>query len=128
MLRHAKEMNLLEKEDFDKAKFYFEEAIKYDDKNATAYAGLAETQDSTDESDKAIINYEKALSLNPKLTELYTPLGIAYYQQGDINKAKTYLNKALATDADIRKRSIFSARYFIKKQIIKTRWRRFNGL
>ena len=112
---------LLEKEDFDKAKFYFEEAIKYDEKNATAFAGLAEAQDSTDERDKAAVNYEKALSLNPKLTELYTPLGIVYYEKGDVNKAKNYLNKALATDADNPEHSIFSPRFFIKKPIIKAR-------
>ena len=91
---------LLEKENFPQAKFYFEEAIVNDDKNATAYAGLAEVFGSTGEDDKATLNYEKALSLSPDLTALYTPLGISYFQKGEIAKARTFLSKALATNPD----------------------------
>lgn len=105
----------LEKEDFDKAKFYFEEAVKYDAKNSVAYAGLAEVLTSTDQAEEAIMNYEKALNLNQNLTELYTPLGIAYFQKGEINKAKTYLSKAIATEADNPETQYFLASILYKE-------------
>ena len=38
--------------------------------------------------------------MNQNLTELYTPLGIAYYRKDEIAKSKTFLTKALASDAD----------------------------
>lgn len=100
---------LLEKEEFAQSKFYFEDAIKNDPNNATAYAGLAEAQDSTDESDKAVANYEKALSLNANLTELLAPLGIAYFRKGDIAKAKALLTKAVAADPDNSETQFFIA-------------------
>lgn len=106
---------LLEKEEFAQSKFYFEDAIKNDPTNATAYAGLAEAQDSTDENEKAFVNYEKALSLNPKLTELYTPLGISYFRNGDIAKAKTLLTKAVAADADNPETQFFIASILYKE-------------
>lgn len=77
---------------------FYLEALKYSDKNAAAYAGLGEAYDSTGDSDKALINFEKALALNPKLTELYSPLGIIYFQKGEIAKADDSLTKAVAAD------------------------------
>lgn len=106
---------LLEAENFAKAKFYFEDAIAKDPNNATAYAGLAEAQDSTDENDKAVVNYEKALSLNQNLTELYTPLGISYFRKGDIAKAKTLLTKAVASDANNAETQFFLASILYKE-------------
>lgn len=106
---------LLEKEEFAQSKFYFEDAIKNDPNNATAYAGLAEAQDSLDENDQAAANYEKALSLNQNLTELYTSLGISYYRKGDIAKAKTLLTKALASDAENPETQFFLASILYKE-------------
>ena len=78
------------------------EAITNNDKNAAAYAGLGDAYDSTDEKDKALTNYQKAVALNPGLTEIYAPLGILYFQKGEIAQADTYLSKAPATDKDAR--------------------------
>ena len=88
----------LEKNETDKAKFFYEEAIKYDERNANAYAGLGEIS-SMLEQDGATLNiYEKALQADANLTELYAPVGILYYQQGDVASAEKYLSKALAAD------------------------------
>ena len=81
---------------------FYLEAIGNNEKNAAAYAGLGDAYDSTDDKDKALASYEKAVALNPGLTEIYTPLGILYFQKGEIAKADTYLSKAPATDADAR--------------------------
>ena len=45
--------------------------------------------------DDARLNYEKALNGDKALTEIYTPLGILYYQEGEIAKADDLLTKAM---------------------------------
>ena len=37
-----------------------------------------------------------AIANDPELTEIYVPLGVLYYQKGEIAKADTLLTKALA--------------------------------
>jgi O-antigen biosynthesis protein len=75
----------------------FEEALKYNPKNSPAYFGLAEVFSEMDKDPEAIANYEKALANDKDLTEIYIPLGILYYQQGEIAKAENLLLKALST-------------------------------
>ena len=74
----------------------FEEALKYNPRNSPAYFGLAELFADMDKDPEAIVNYEKALANDKDLTELYVPLGILYYQQGEIAKSESLLLKALA--------------------------------
>ena len=78
------------------ARSKFEEALKYNDKNSPAYFGLAEVFAEQDKDPDAILNYERALSNDKDLTEIYVPLGILYYQQGEIAKSEDLLTKALA--------------------------------
>ncbi|HUR99661.1 MAG TPA: tetratricopeptide repeat protein [Pyrinomonadaceae bacterium] len=73
----------------------FEEALKYNPKNSPAYFGLAEVFAELDKDPEAIINYEKALANDKDLTEIYVPLGILYYQRGEIAKSEDLLQKAL---------------------------------
>ena len=75
----------------------FEEALKYNPKNSPAYFGLAEVYSELDREPEAVANYEKALANDKDLTEIYVPLGILYYQQGEIAKAENLLVKALAS-------------------------------
>ncbi len=46
------------------------------------------------ETRKRLKNYEKALLINPALTELYTPIGLIFIKTGEIAKAGNYLEKA----------------------------------
>lgn len=78
------------------ARPFFEEAIRLNPKNGVAYFGLAEVLSDTDKDAEALVNYEKALQSDKDLTEIYVPLGILYYQKGEIAKADEYLTKALA--------------------------------
>ncbi|PYT01869.1 MAG: hypothetical protein DMF63_03265 [Acidobacteria bacterium] len=78
------------------AKQRFEQALKYNPKNSPAYFGLAEVYSETDRDPDAILNYEKALAMDKDLTEIYVPLGILYYQQGQIAKSEALLMKAIA--------------------------------
>lgn len=89
-----------DKDDFDTAIKSYEEAIKYDDKNSAAYAGLASVYENKDQTDLALTNYEKALAANSSLTELYAPLGAIYYQKGEIAKADDLLTKAVTLKAE----------------------------
>ncbi len=83
----------------DLAKGFFLEAIKYDPKNAAAYFGLGELYSGTDNQSEAIASYEKSLATDKGLTEIYVPLGILYYQAGEIAKADDLLTKALLSSA-----------------------------
>lgn len=74
----------------------FERALKYNPKNAPAYFGLAEVYSESGRDPDAILSYEKALANDKDLTELYVPLGILYYQQGEIAKSENLLVKAMA--------------------------------
>lgn len=90
----------LDQDENTKAKREFLEALKYNQENSTAYAGLGEIYAEAGEDEKAIENYEKALSIDPEITEINAPLGFLYYQNGRIPEADKYLTKALETDPE----------------------------
>ncbi len=91
---------LLVQENYEIAKLLFDEAVKNNPKNAGAYAGLAEIYSATNDNENATVNYEKALNFDAELTELNAPLGVLYFQKGEIAKAETYLQKAIAANPD----------------------------
>lgn len=82
------------------ARLLYDDAIRNNKNNAFAYAGLAELAAAKEDPDNAILNYEKALALDGDLTELYAPLGVFYFQKGEIAKSETYLQKAVALDGN----------------------------
>ncbi|MBV9215194.1 MAG: tetratricopeptide repeat protein [Acidobacteria bacterium] len=88
--------DLLVKDQAATAKGVFLEAVKYDPANAAALFGLGEVYSELDQPTEAIAAYEKSLASDKDLTEIYVPLGILYYQAGDIAKADDLLAKALA--------------------------------
>lgn len=79
------------------AKGYFLESLKYNPGNAGALFGLGEVYSELDQTAAAIDAYEKSIAANKDLTSIYVPLGILYYQNGDIAKADAMLAKALAS-------------------------------
>lgn len=89
--------DLLVKDGAAVARKFFEEALRYNPRNAPAYFGLAEVFADLDQKDVAVSSYEKALENDAALTELYVPLGTLYYQQGEIAKAENLLTRAVAT-------------------------------
>lgn len=78
------------------ARRFFEEALTYNPKNAPALFGLGEVFSAEEKDSEARAAYEKALESDKELTEIYVPLGILYYQAGEIAKADDLLSKALA--------------------------------
>ena len=99
--------NLLVKEDAENAKSNFLEALKYDPKNSAAYFGLGEVYAELDQTADAIASYEKSLENDKGLTEIYVPLGILYFQAGEVAKADDLLTKALASSADSAQTQFF---------------------
>jgi superkiller protein 3 len=89
--------DLVVKDAANVARRFFDEALKYNPKNAAAYFGLAEVFSADSNDGDAIKSFEAALTNDKDLTEIYVPLGILYYQQGEIAKAETMLTKALAS-------------------------------
>lgn len=87
---------LLAAGNYSVARPFFEESVSLNPKNAVAYFGLAEVYTESDKDNEALANYEKAIELDKDLTEIYVPLGILYYQKGEIAKADQFLTKALA--------------------------------
>jgi superkiller protein 3 len=59
-----------------------------------AYAKLGEIFTMGEQTERGIMNYEKALAANPALTEVYVPLGLAYLKVGNISKADEFSVKA----------------------------------
>lgn len=98
---------LLEAENALAAQKLYQEAIRNNDKNAGAFAGLGEVFDLQNENETALDNYKKALALDADLTELYTPVGVLYYQKGEIAQADNYLTKALAISSDNAETQLF---------------------
>jgi len=78
---------------------YLEEAAKLDAKNAVAYAKLGEIFVAGEQTERGILDYEKAIAIDPGLTELYVPLGLAYLKTGNVAKAEFYSSKADAAGA-----------------------------
>lgn len=98
----SKAAQLFEDDKTQEAKGLFEEALTLNNDNSAAFAGLGEFYDATgnDKTSRAnaINNYEKALQIDKDLTEVFAPIGILYYKQGEIAKADNYLTKALASN------------------------------
>jgi len=107
---------LLAKENYQIAKLLYDEALKNNPKNAGAFAGLAEIASSKNDTDGAIASYEKALSYDADLTELNGPLGVLYFQKGEVAKSEAFLQKALAADADNAETQFFVGLLRFKQQ------------
>ena len=98
---------LLVKDQAKAAKELFDRALQYNPNNAVAFYGLAEVYSGQDMDKESIANYEKALQYDKELTEIYVPLGILYYQGGLIDKADSYLTKAVAANPNTAETQYF---------------------
>ena len=98
---------LLVKDQSKAAKELFDQSLKYNPNNAVAFYGLAEVYSDQENDPQSITNYEKALQYDKDLTEIYVPLGILYYEAGQIDKADGYLTKAVAANANTAETQYF---------------------
>lgn len=73
---------------------YLEEAIKLAPRNEVAYAKLGDIHDARGRNAEAITAYEKALSIDPTMSAIFLPLGLAHVEQDNLVEAENYLTKA----------------------------------
>ncbi len=88
----------MEREEARNARNFYDDALRYNAKNSSAFIGLGEVFEFLDDGDKAVFNYEAALKLDRELTEIFAPLGILYFHQNALIKADEFLTKAYADD------------------------------
>ncbi len=67
---------------------------------ALAYKGLGTYFKMVGNIDKAIGNYRKALQISPNFAEVYNELSGIYFGQGEYNKAREMLDKALQIEPE----------------------------
>jgi tetratricopeptide (TPR) repeat protein len=85
---------------FRKAESWFNQAVKYDPKNALAFVGLAQVYDEQEKNDLARENYEKALELDSGLSEVKAALSFIYYGDGRLDDADVLIGQALEGGQD----------------------------
>lgn len=89
---------LSDKEDYEKALGFYQEALREEPQNVAAVIGLAGAFDGLEKNREAIFEYEKALKLNPDLTEVFLSLGVLHFEVNEYAKAEEYLQKSLAVE------------------------------
>jgi tetratricopeptide (TPR) repeat protein len=99
---------LLKQKQFKQAQTLFEQALKADETLAEAHNNLAYAlrQQGSDFFEKALIHYNRAIELDPKLMEAYEYRGTLYVLQGKLALAQQDLeilkqnNSPLATELE----------------------------
>lgn len=84
----------------DAAVAYLDEAVKLNTRNEIAFAKLGEIHGAKNRNSQALVNYEKAVQIDPAFTSVYMPIGLAYVEAGKFPEAETYLTKAEAAGID----------------------------
>lgn len=97
------------KEKHAKAEKLYKKAIQVDEKHAAAYWGLAKTQEYYEEYPDALLNYEYAVNLDPKIQYFQDKATLNYYlaldglQAGETcncGTGKIYIPEVVATDSE----------------------------
>ena len=82
------------KENFEKARDYYQKAIKLDFKNVRALFGLGSLELNAGKFQESIDNFNNAIKINNQCSTFYTQLGIAYKQKEAYEEALFQFNKA----------------------------------
>jgi len=91
--------NLLKAKNYEKAREAFTLSIQEDETHWEAYYGRAQCETALDLSAEALADYEKAYIMHPT-AETCTGLGKGYWDERNLEKAKSYLNRAIGMVAD----------------------------
>jgi tetratricopeptide (TPR) repeat protein len=86
-------------EDLDKAFVLFKKAYKINQKFSKTLINIGNYLSLKDKNLFAIKAYEKALLYEPKNTEIFSNISIAYARIKDFNKAKKYYDKAIINNS-----------------------------
>ena len=83
----------MDRNDFEKAKEYFEKSINIDPSNHALSYTVAEILFNSNKIDEAIHYYELAAKIKPDWPKSYLKLGYCYLNKGEKETAINYLNK-----------------------------------
>ena len=84
--------------DTDRAISDFNEAIRLDSEDPTAFNGRAIAYSRKGNTDRAIADYNEAVRLNPQLAGAFNGRGNAYSKKGDTDRAIADYNEAIRLD------------------------------
>ncbi len=76
------------KREYEKARDFFEQALKMDDGFEAAYSALAESYNREGKVDEAIVVVKKWIEISPKDALAHTALSRLYVQKGMIQEAE----------------------------------------
>ncbi len=101
----------------NKAVYYYEKAINYRPDYTAPYYNLAKVYESAGKTDEAISTYARLLQIKPEEVEARTLMGQGYKQKGDLTTAKEIFEKTLHTDPkyDFAARTLKETEYLILK-------------
>ncbi|MFP4082178.1 MAG: tetratricopeptide repeat protein [Candidatus Aminicenantes bacterium] len=83
----------MDKNDFDRAKDYFEKSIDIDPSDHALSYNVAEILFNSNKIDEAIQYYQLTAEIKPDWPNSYLKLGYCYLNKGEMRKAIDYLNK-----------------------------------
>jgi tetratricopeptide (TPR) repeat protein len=89
-------MEQLKTKDYTAARNSFEDALKYNDADASAHLGLAMAYFHTHDDRYAEQELNRVVELNPSEPLAYQVLGELYYRKDDLETAASYWEKAVA--------------------------------
>lgn len=99
---YQKALYFMDKEEYDKALFYLEIAIKADDLSLKEYIyiGIGACYYKLDNYGKAIDAYIQAIRINPNVASTYDNLGVSYIQLGLYKDAIEAYKQAIRIDPE----------------------------
>jgi len=89
-----------QKEDFDKARDYFTQALEISKEDEIAAYNVGEVFFSHQQVDEAIKYYEMAIEIKKDWSKPYLRLGYAYLNKTDFDKSLEYFNKFVEMDPE----------------------------
>ena len=88
-----KGINLFNKKEFDKSKFFFEKDLVFDPKSEKSYLYLAKIFNKNNDEEQQEINLNSVLLLNPENDEAIYMLALLKIKQSDYDQAAELIDK-----------------------------------
>ena len=93
--------NAYNKDDYEKALSYFQQAVEIDSQYENAQYGLGWSYYKLKKYDNALGSFLVAIKLNPKHADTHNGIGWVYYQTGEYQLAINSFNTAIDLDSNL---------------------------
>lgn len=95
-----KAKDMYDQQQYDSASYYFRIAIENDPQNADLYLERGNAFLNADNTDSALMDYDKVLLLQPSYKEAYYNKGVIYYNRKQYRNSINQTKNAVAIDPD----------------------------